>query len=150
MGPYIHRPSGDHFCELLKPVTTLTSSVLGFPSSSSRNLKSAASWLPNPSLCLRLLHCVITLLSETVMEVMVKKYLQKFRKIRDEMNRWDELQSRLISQFRDASSIIERLPVVLTPTRSSFYTLSNFFSFFFLYGMLNFGCHCLRSGASRP
>ncbi|KAK7815435.1 uncharacterized protein CFP56_001564 [Quercus suber] len=43
------------------------------------------------------------------MEAMVKKYQQKFRKVRDEMSRWDELQSRLISQFNGASSIIQRL-----------------------------------------
>lgn len=43
------------------------------------------------------------------MEGMVKKYQQKFRKVRDETKRWDELQSRLLSQFRNASSIIERL-----------------------------------------
>ena len=39
-----------------------------------------------------LILCVI------VMEAMVKKYQQKFRKVRDEMSRWDELQSRLISR----------------------------------------------------
>ncbi|XP_041017817.1 uncharacterized protein At5g43822 isoform X3 [Juglans microcarpa x Juglans regia] len=50
------------------------------------------------------------------MEAMVKKYQQKFRKVRDEMNRWDELQSRLISQFRNASSIIERLQVLQDPS----------------------------------
>ncbi|KAK9270791.1 hypothetical protein L1049_026376 [Liquidambar formosana] len=43
------------------------------------------------------------------MEAMVKKYVQKFRKVKDEMNRWDELQSRLLAQFRNTSSIIERL-----------------------------------------
>ena len=52
-----------------------------------------------------LILCVI------VMEAMVKKYQQKFRKVRDEMSRWDELQSRLISQFNSASSIIQRLQV---------------------------------------
>ncbi|KAJ4702304.1 Pentatricopeptide repeat (PPR) superfamily protein [Melia azedarach] len=46
------------------------------------------------------------------MEGIVKKYQQKFKKIREEMNRWDELQSRLISQFRNASSIIERLQII--------------------------------------
>ncbi|KAG2698103.1 hypothetical protein I3843_07G134100 [Carya illinoinensis] len=50
------------------------------------------------------------------MEAMVKKYQQKFRKVRDEMNRWDELQCRLISQFRNASSIIERLQVLQDPS----------------------------------
>lgn len=42
----------------------------------------------------------------------MKKYQQKFRKVRDEMDRWDELQSRLLMQFRDASAIIERLQVI--------------------------------------
>ncbi|PSS23957.1 hypothetical protein CEY00_Acc08814 [Actinidia chinensis var. chinensis] len=49
------------------------------------------------------------------MERIVKKYLQKFRKVKEEMNRWDELQSRLLSQFRNASFIIERLQVVQNP-----------------------------------
>ncbi|PSS35676.1 hypothetical protein CEY00_Acc00160 [Actinidia chinensis var. chinensis] len=49
------------------------------------------------------------------MEGMVKKYQQKFRRVKDEMNRWDELQSRLLSQFRNASSIIERLQVIRNP-----------------------------------
>ncbi|KAK9130471.1 hypothetical protein Sjap_010958 [Stephania japonica] len=46
------------------------------------------------------------------MEKLVKKYQQKFNKVKDEMERWDQLQSRLLLQFRNASSIIERLPVL--------------------------------------
>ncbi|KAL0361864.1 UNVERIFIED_CONTAM: hypothetical protein Sradi_3870900 [Sesamum radiatum] len=46
------------------------------------------------------------------MESIVKKYQQKFRRLKDEMSRWDELQSRLISQFSNASSIIQRLQVI--------------------------------------
>ncbi|CAL5347695.1 unnamed protein product [Camellia sinensis] len=49
------------------------------------------------------------------MEGMVKKYQQKFRKVKEEMNRWDELQSRLLSQFRNSSSIIQRLQVIQNP-----------------------------------
>ena len=55
------------------------------------------------------------------MEGMVKKYQQKFRKVRDETKRWDELQSRLLSQFRNASSIIERLQVSLSNPTSHFW-----------------------------
>ncbi|KAL7177229.1 hypothetical protein ACSBR2_030548 [Camellia fascicularis] len=49
------------------------------------------------------------------MEGMVKKYQQKFRKVKEEMSRWDELQSRLLSQFRNSSSIIQRLQVIQNP-----------------------------------
>ncbi|KAL0324853.1 UNVERIFIED_CONTAM: hypothetical protein Sradi_5054600 [Sesamum radiatum] len=46
------------------------------------------------------------------MESIVKKYQQKFRRVKDEMSRWEELQSRLISQFSNSSSIIQRLQVI--------------------------------------
>ncbi|KAL6183856.1 hypothetical protein ACLB2K_045266 [Fragaria x ananassa] len=46
------------------------------------------------------------------MEAMVKKYQQRFRKVRDKMETWAELQSLLTSQFRNASSIIQRLQVL--------------------------------------
>ncbi|KAL6509860.1 hypothetical protein OROGR_022348 [Orobanche gracilis] len=46
------------------------------------------------------------------MESIVKKYQQKFKRIKDEMCRWEELQSRLIIQFSNASSIIQRLQVI--------------------------------------
>ncbi|GMP51453.1 hypothetical protein CsSME_00017674 [Camellia sinensis var. sinensis] len=49
------------------------------------------------------------------MEGMVKKYQQKFRKVKEEMSRWDELQSRLLSQFRNSSFIIQRLQVIQNP-----------------------------------
>ncbi|KAF8377455.1 hypothetical protein HHK36_030833 [Tetracentron sinense] len=51
----------------------------------------------------------------TGMEAMVRKYQQKFRKVRDEMDRWNELQSQLLRQFKNASSIIERLQVLQEP-----------------------------------
>ncbi|GAV76695.1 hypothetical protein CFOL_v3_20168 [Cephalotus follicularis] len=46
------------------------------------------------------------------MDSIIKKYQQRFRKIRDEMEQWDQLQSRFISQFRNVSSIIQRLKVI--------------------------------------
>lgn len=45
----------------------------------------------------------------------MKKYQQKFRKVKEEMSRWDELQSRLLSQFRNSSSIVQRLQVIQNP-----------------------------------
>uniref|UniRef100_A0A2P2LKH3 Uncharacterized protein n=1 Tax=Rhizophora mucronata TaxID=61149 RepID=A0A2P2LKH3_RHIMU len=45
------------------------------------------------------------------MEALVKEYQKKFRKVREEMDQWDLLQSQLLSQFRNAVSIIERLQV---------------------------------------
>ncbi|KAI4389643.1 hypothetical protein MLD38_001848 [Melastoma candidum] len=50
--------------------------------------------------------------TRTAMESMIKKYQQKFRKAKEEMDRWSEAQSRLISQFNNVSSIIERLPII--------------------------------------
>ncbi|GLT44157.1 hypothetical protein SLA2020_180710 [Shorea laevis] len=46
------------------------------------------------------------------MEAIIKKYQQSFRKVKEEMDRWDELQTRLISQFTNASSIIGRLQAI--------------------------------------
>ncbi|XP_008813326.1 uncharacterized protein At5g43822 isoform X2 [Phoenix dactylifera] len=46
------------------------------------------------------------------METMVRKFQQKYKRAKDEMGRWDEFQSRLLSQFGNASSIIERLEVL--------------------------------------
>ncbi|KAK4744010.1 hypothetical protein SAY87_010322 [Trapa incisa] len=46
------------------------------------------------------------------MEGIVRKYQQKFKRVREEMDRWEELQARLLSQYRNASSIIERLQVI--------------------------------------
>ncbi|XP_031117390.1 uncharacterized protein At5g43822-like [Ipomoea triloba] len=46
------------------------------------------------------------------MESAVKKYQQRFRKVEDEIDRWEELHTRLLSQFANASSIIQRLQVI--------------------------------------
>ncbi|XP_022884680.1 uncharacterized protein At5g43822 isoform X6 [Olea europaea var. sylvestris] len=46
------------------------------------------------------------------MEAVVKKYQQKYRKVKDEMGSWEELQARLLSQFSNASSIVQRLQVI--------------------------------------
>lgn len=42
----------------------------------------------------------------------MRKYQQKFRKVKEEMGRWEEIQSRLISEFTSASAIIQRLQVL--------------------------------------
>ncbi|KAK8468584.1 hypothetical protein PHAVU_006G060400 [Phaseolus vulgaris] len=45
------------------------------------------------------------------MESIVKKFQSKFRKVREEINRWDEFQYCLISQFRNASHIVDRFQI---------------------------------------
>ncbi|CAH9106598.1 unnamed protein product [Cuscuta europaea] len=46
------------------------------------------------------------------MDSTVKKCQQRFRKLKNETDRWEELQTRLLSQFTRASSIIQRLQVI--------------------------------------
>ncbi|URD93112.1 Pentatricopeptide repeat-containing protein [Musa troglodytarum] len=46
------------------------------------------------------------------MEPMVRKLQQKYKKAREDMGKWDELQSRLLSLFKSATSIINRLQVL--------------------------------------
>ncbi|KAK9732513.1 hypothetical protein RND81_04G004700 [Saponaria officinalis] len=46
------------------------------------------------------------------MEEIVKKQQQKFNKVREQMQHWDDIQRRLIFQFSNASSIILRLEVL--------------------------------------
>jgi hypothetical protein len=41
----------------------------------------------------------------------VKKFEQRYRRALDYHNSWEELQSRLLKQFGNASAILERLPV---------------------------------------
>ncbi|KAJ0616993.1 putative casein Kinase 2 substrate [Helianthus annuus] len=54
------------------------------------------------------------------MEATVKKYQQKFKKVKDDMDRWDDLHARLLSQFRNASSIIGRLQLLDDPKNYGF------------------------------
>ncbi|CAH1446359.1 unnamed protein product [Lactuca virosa] len=49
------------------------------------------------------------------MEATVKKFQQKFKRVKDDMDRWDNLHVQLVSQFRNASSIIGRLQLLESP-----------------------------------
>ncbi|CAI9301997.1 unnamed protein product [Lactuca saligna] len=49
------------------------------------------------------------------MEATVKKFQQKFKRVKDDMDKWDDLHARLVSQFRNASSIIGRLQLLENP-----------------------------------
>ncbi|CAH1414944.1 unnamed protein product [Lactuca virosa] len=49
------------------------------------------------------------------MEATVKKFQQKLKRVKDDMDRWEHLHARLVSQFRNASSIIGRLQLLQNP-----------------------------------
>ncbi|KAF3777821.1 Uncharacterized protein EJ110_NYTH44984 [Nymphaea thermarum] len=56
------------------------------------------------------------------MERLMKKYQSKYKRAREEMDRWEQLQSLFLTQFGNASAIIGRLPVLQDP--NNFGTLS--------------------------
>ncbi|KAK1261458.1 hypothetical protein QJS04_geneDACA008671 [Acorus gramineus] len=43
---------------------------------------------------------------------LVRKFQQKYRRVKDQMERWEGLQSRLLSQFNNAASIFESFQVI--------------------------------------
>jgi len=45
------------------------------------------------------------------MERLVKKFEQRYRRARCHLATWSDLQSRLLKQFSNAASILDRLPV---------------------------------------
>ncbi|CAI9304307.1 unnamed protein product [Lactuca saligna] len=49
------------------------------------------------------------------MEATVKKFQQKFKRVKDDMDKWDNLHAQLVSPFRNASSIIGRLQLLESP-----------------------------------
>ncbi|CAM8999293.1 unnamed protein product [Rhodiola kirilowii] len=42
----------------------------------------------------------------------LKQFQQKYKKAKDELSRWEDLQTRFVSQFRAASDIIQRISVL--------------------------------------
>ena len=78
------------------------------------------------------------------MEAIVKKFQSKFRKVREAMSRWDKLQSCLISQFRNAFHIVDRLQVISLILLLYTY---NFFILIYLSNSLEFKywvCNCVK------
>ncbi|XP_047325165.1 uncharacterized protein At5g43822 [Impatiens glandulifera] len=51
------------------------------------------------------------------MDSLTKNYQGKFREVREKMSIWDELQTRLLLQFQNASAIIGRLQVIQNPAK---------------------------------
>ncbi|CAN7027316.1 hypothetical protein BRARA_F03784 [Brassica rapa] len=49
------------------------------------------------------------------MEAVIRKWQQKFRKAKEEMNKWEALQVGWVSRFSKASSIIQRLEAIQNP-----------------------------------
>ncbi|BBM98706.1 hypothetical protein MPTK1_1g15600 [Marchantia polymorpha subsp. ruderalis] len=47
------------------------------------------------------------------MERLVRKYEQRFRRVKEEMSTWDALHGRLVKQYSNAAAILDRLPVLV-------------------------------------